>query len=149
MHQSDSLPFEGHDDHINHSHHEQFKEAFDNDLCELDPSSQSQREGDPFHPARSLSLIEHDRFVAVPSGNKNSQCLSMMHQAGLHAIKHVLRTSKNHNMKHLILGDSLTVTLCEEHGRSSSFHMRRVPIQVAALAFGSGTTFRFRWLPSE
>ena len=61
----------------------------------------------------------------------------------------MLRTSHQHNQKHFILGVSLAVTLAQAHGRSKTFGMRRVNQQVSALALGSGSTFYFRWIPSE
>lgn len=68
---------------------------------------------------------------------------------GLYAAKHALRNRASFGMKHLILTDSLTAACAFSRGRSSSFAMRRVCSQLAALALGTGSTFHFRWIPSE
>lgn len=68
---------------------------------------------------------------------------------GLYAAKHALRNRASFGMKHLILTDSLTAACAFSRGRSSGFAMRRVCSQLAALALGTGSTFHFRWIPSE
>ncbi len=70
-------------------------------------------------------------------------------RSGLYAAKHALRNRASFGQKHLILTDSLTAACAFSRGRSSVFPMRRVCSQLAALALGTGSTFHFRWIPSE
>ena len=70
-------------------------------------------------------------------------------RAGLYAVKHKLRNVSNFGKKHLILSDSMSAVCGFAKGRSSSFQMRRVNQQVAALALVSNSVFWVRWLPFE
>ena len=70
-------------------------------------------------------------------------------RASLYAVKHKLRSVSNFGKKHLILSDSMSAVCGFAKGRSSSFQMRRVNQQVAALALVSNSVFWVRWLPSE
>ena len=70
-------------------------------------------------------------------------------RGALFAAKHALRNTHNFGRRHLILTDALTAAGAFSRGRSSVFPLRRVCQQLGALALGSGSTFHFRWIPSE
>eukprot|EP00435_Cladocopium_sp_Y103_P060578 s48_g22.t1 len=63
--------------------------------------------------------------------------------------QHLARSQKNLGRKHLILTDSMSVTLALTKGRSSSSSMNRVCRQVAAITLATGMMFHLRWIPSE
>ena len=87
--------------------------------------------------------------MSATVGEKNESMPIYEHRAGLAAAKHIVRSLDSHHHNHLILGDSMCVALCEEKGRSSEFRMRRVCMQMCALSLATGSTFKFRWIPSE
>ena len=64
-------------------------------------------------------------------------------------LQHLARSQKNLGKKHLVLSDSMSVTLALTKGRSSSSPMNRICRQVAALSFASGMHLHLRWIPSE
>lgn len=64
-------------------------------------------------------------------------------------LQHLARSQKNLGRKHLVLSDSMSVTLALTKGRSSSSPMNRVCRQVAALCLATGMTIHVRWIPSE
>lgn len=64
-------------------------------------------------------------------------------------LQHLARSQKNIGRKHLILTDSMSVTLALAKGRSSSGPMNRICRQVAALCLATGMTAHLRWIPSE
>ena len=70
-------------------------------------------------------------------------------RASLFAVKHALRNHRNFHKRHLILSDSISSICSLDRGRGRSFGMRRVSQQVGALVLCTGTTFSFRWIPSE
>ena len=70
-------------------------------------------------------------------------------RSGLFAAKHILRSRGNFGKKHLVLSDSLTAVCAFSRGRSSNFNLRRVCCQLGALALSTGSSFHFRWIPSE
>lgn len=63
--------------------------------------------------------------------------------------QHLARSQKNLGRRHLILTDSMSVTLSLTKGRSSTRSLNRVCRQMAALELMSGMQFSYRWLPSE
>ena len=64
-------------------------------------------------------------------------------------MQHLARSQKNLGKKHLVLSDSMSVTLALTKGRSSSSPMNRVCRQIAALTFATGMHLHLRWIPSE
>ena len=70
-------------------------------------------------------------------------------RASLFALKHAARTLSGFGKRHLVLTDSMTGALAISRGRSSTFQLRRVCSQVAALSFASGIQLCLRWIPSE
>ena len=119
-------------------------------LCDVDASYSLHS-----HSQHAFESVTHDvidrpwKVVGRHRWRQRQSLPVLEHRSGLYAIKHILRNSKNHGMRHLILGDSMTTTLCEDKGRSSNYEMRRVCMQVAALSLGSGSSFAWRWIPSE
>ena len=63
--------------------------------------------------------------------------------------QHLARSQKNLGRKHLVLTDSMSVTLFLTKGRSSTKSMNRICRQVAALQFATGMMLHLRWIPSE
>ena len=64
-------------------------------------------------------------------------------------LQHLARSQKNLGKKHLLLTDSMSVTLALSKGRSSCRTMNRICRQVAALELMSGMHVHLRWIPSE
>ena len=64
-------------------------------------------------------------------------------------LQHLARSQKNLGKKHLVLSDSMSVTLALTKGRSSSAPMNKICRQVAALCLATGMTAHLRWIPSE
>ena len=63
--------------------------------------------------------------------------------------QHLARSQKNLGKKHLVLSDSMSVTLALTKGRSSASSMNRICRQMAALELCTGMHFHLRWIPSE
>ena len=63
--------------------------------------------------------------------------------------RHLCRSVRNRNKRHLVLIDSfaLSMTMCK--GRATNFGMLRTAQKVAALSLAGGFTLRTRWVPSE
>eukprot|EP00438_Fugacium_kawagutii_P014095 Skav231798 [mRNA] locus=scaffold734:131220:155475:+ [translate_table: standard] len=70
-------------------------------------------------------------------------------RATLFAIRHALRSSASFGRRFIILTDSLAAAVSFDKGRASSYRLRRVVEQVAALTLCTGSGFRSRWIPSE
>ena len=97
-------------------------DPFHDMLCHSDPSFASQNKAAhniqpvPFHvvnrPWQTICSFKWRKQQSVPV---------LDHRSGLNAIKHILRASANHGKKHLLLGDGMITTLCEDKGRSSNF----------------------------
>lgn len=64
-------------------------------------------------------------------------------------LQHLARSQKNLGKKHLLLTDSMSVTLALAKGRSSCSTMTRICRQVAAVEFMTGMHIHLRWIPSE
>ena len=63
--------------------------------------------------------------------------------------QHLARSQKNLGRRHLVLTDSMSVTLSLTKGRSSTRSLNRVCRQMAAIEMMSGMQFCYRWIPSE
>ena len=63
--------------------------------------------------------------------------------------QHLARSQKNLGRRHLVLTDSMSVTLSLTKGRSSTRSLNRVCRQMAAIELMSGMQFNYRWFPSE
>ena len=63
--------------------------------------------------------------------------------------QHLARSQKNLGRKHLVLTDSMSVTLALSKGRSSTSSMNRICRQMAALEFATGMHLHTRWIASE
>ena len=70
-------------------------------------------------------------------------------RSSLYAVKHILRNRGNFGKKHLIFTDSLTAACALSRGRSSRYNLRRVCMQIGALALSTNSVYNFRWIPSE
>ena len=70
-------------------------------------------------------------------------------RASLFALKHAARSLSGFGKRHLVFTDSMTGALALSRGRSSTFQLRRVCSQIAALSFATGIQLCLRWIPSE
>ena len=64
-------------------------------------------------------------------------------------IKHIVRNSNYHNMRHVILTDATTSMFAMTKGRSSSYLLNRVCRHVAAHLLATNCRVYLRWIQSE
>eukprot|EP00439_Symbiodinium_sp_Y106_P043076 s1240_g5.t1 len=67
----------------------------------------------------------------------------------LGAVKHIVRDSRSHGKKHVILNDNVGVVLAMQKGRCCDFGLLRVVRRVSAHLLASGNRVHVRWIPSE
>ena len=83
--------------------------------------------------------------------NKEASMPVLESRSCLHAVKHVVRTSRSHGKHIVILGDSLTVGAVMSRWRASTDarELLRVSRGIAAHLLATNITLHYRWIPSE
>ena len=67
----------------------------------------------------------------------------------LGAVKHIVRDSRFHHQRFVILNDNMSVVLAMQKGRCGSFSLLLLVRRVSAHSLASGCRFYVRWVPSE
>eukprot|EP00974_Lingulodinium_polyedra_P129674 11210932-Lingulodinium_polyedra.AAC.1 len=70
-------------------------------------------------------------------------------EAAVFGLRHFLRASRNVGRRVLVLGDSMTVALASDKGRTSSPGLLGVSRRLCAFLLASGCVLRVRWIASE
>ena len=92
-------------------------DEFDSIIKQCDHSMRSQHDAKFFEPV-TFDDVNRPWKVCGRFRWRRQQAMPILeHRAGLHAVKNILRSVSSHGCKHLLLGDSLTVALCQGKGR--------------------------------
>ena len=120
-------------------------------LPEVDGEVPRPVELSPLFPDVLPEVMEASRW-------SRSWCTPIQYQEPVHmvearsilgAVKHIVRDSRTHGQKHVILNDNMGVVLAMQKGRCCDFGLLRVVRRVSAHLLASGTRVHVRWIPSE